>query len=123
MAAAKPFHAYSSFNRKDGRTDPLVSRRRNRALSMWSEMATLEEIAEELRVEVQTVRRYIRWARRRDNALAFRPLGWDTKRKMRKALRQRNIKALSECGMSPKEIASRLQVTVRLVQIRLKERG
>lgn len=119
-AAKIPFHAFSSYNRKDGRTHPLVLRRRNRALSMWAEMATMEEIAEALEVDVWTVRNYIRRARRNNDVRAERPYGWD-KRKMKAEIRKANIARMIECGMGPKEIAKALGVNVRLVQMRLKE--
>lgn len=120
QATKIPFHAYSSYNRKDGRTHPTVTRRRNRALAMWAEMATAEEIAEALDVAECTVRAYIRRARRKNDVRAERPTGWD-KRRMMARLRKANINRMALCGMTPKDIAAALDVHVRLVQMRLKE--
>lgn len=118
-----PYFAYSSFNRKGGKTHPVVIRRRNRALSMWAEMKTVEEIAETLDIAECTVRAYIRRARRANDELARRPLGWETRIKMRKELRKANIARMKEAGLDAKEIARRLGVHVRLVQMRLRELG
>lgn len=118
----KPFYAYSSYNRADGRTHPLVLRRRNRVLAMWAQLASVEAIADALDIHVDTVRHYIRRARRaKDTVIASRPVGLDALR-MRARLRRANIGEMATAGIDPKEIASRLGVSLNLVYRRLKER-
>lgn len=116
-----PFHAYSSRNKKGGFPHPVVYQRRDRALTMFWEQRTIEEIAVTLDIAIDTVRSYIRDARRKGDHRAMRRVG--QKRIVEAVVRRRQIGELSAFGYTPAEIANTLNCHVRLVQIRLKERG
>lgn len=116
---SRPFHSYSRMNKKGWRPDPVVYLRADRALTMFWEQRTVEEIATELDIAVDTVRSYIRAARRRGDERAMRRHG--QKRVVQAAARRRQIEELSRYGYTPAEIAERLNCHVRLVQLRLKE--
>lgn len=113
------FHLYSSRNKKGGLPHPVVFRRKDRALTLWWQHRTKEEIAAELDISVDTVRRYIDQARRLGDprAMAKRT----DRRIMAAAVRRRTILDLSARGMSIAEIASVLRCHVRLVQMRIRE--
>lgn len=114
-----PFHAFSSFNKKGGRTHPKVARTRNRVLDMWAEMASYSTIAEELDIAISTVVEYIARAKRLKDPRANRPY---RHRKIQIAeRRRRDIKRLLAENYSPREIAKQLGCTKRLVLIRMKE--
>lgn len=114
-----PFHAYSSFNKKGGKTVDLVTRRRNKALDLYQEMGTYETIAECLDISPTTVVQYVKRAREYGDVRATRPF---KHRGRQLALqRRKSIKDMKAMGMSAREIAKALNINVRLVQIRLKE--
>ena len=114
-----PFHTFSSFNKKGGRTHPKVARTRNRVLDMWAEMASYSTIAEELDIAISTVVEYIARAKRLKDPRADRPY---RHRKIQIAeKRRRDIKRLLTEGYKPREIAKQLGCTKRLVLIRMKE--
>lgn len=87
---------------------------------MFWEQRTIEEIAVTLDIAIDTVRSYIRDARRKGDQRAMRRVG--QKRMVEAAVRRRQISELSAFGYTPAEIANTLNCHVRLVQIRLKER-
>ncbi|TJU85583.1 MAG: hypothetical protein E5Y10_24495 [Mesorhizobium sp.] len=116
---ALPFYHYSSRNKKDGRPHPVVYHRRDRALTMFWEQRTVEEIAVTLDVSIDTIRSYIRDGRRKGDERAMRRTG--QKRIVEAQVRRRQICELSGFGFTAAEIADRLNCHVRLVQIRLKE--
>lgn len=117
--ASLPFHAYSSFNKKGGKTVDIVSRRRNKALDMYSEMRTYEAIAECLDISPTTVVQYVKRARQIGDVRATRPF---KHRGRQLALqRRKSIRDMKAMGLSAREISKRLGINVRLVQIRLKE--
>nr|DAO70282.1 MAG TPA: HTH domain protein [Caudoviricetes sp.] len=113
------FYTFSSRNKKGGKPHPVVFRRKDRALSMWWEYRTAAEIAEELDISIETVRRYIKSARRDGDPRASR--NRPAKRIMAAQARRRNICELYRKGLDVKEIAKALAVHPRLVQMRLKE--
>ncbi|AZO23850.1 hypothetical protein EJ070_26320 [Mesorhizobium sp. M1E.F.Ca.ET.045.02.1.1] len=114
-----PFYAYSSFNKRGGKTHPRVARTRNRILDLWEEMASYSTIAEELDISISTVVECIARARRLKDPRAERPY---RHRKIQIAeKRRREIRRLLEDGYRPREIAKRLKVSTRLVLIRMKE--
>ncbi len=114
------FYALSSFNRRGGRMHPVVARRLNQVLDLWAIFATQEEIAKALDISADTVKDYIRRARRRGDPRAIRPKGVDG-RAFRASIKRKRIKALADAGFGADEIARSLGCNVRLVQIRLKE--
>lgn len=114
-----PFHTFSSRNKKGGKPHPIVFRRKDRALTMWWEYRTAAEIALELDISIETVRRYIKSARRMGDPRATRTR--PAKRIMAAEARRRNIIELKTRGLDVKEIAKALSVHPRLVQMRLKE--
>ncbi|MBZ9693917.1 helix-turn-helix domain-containing protein [Mesorhizobium sp. CO1-1-9] len=117
--AALPFYAYSSFNKKGGKTVDLVARRRNKALDMYQEMGTYEAIAECLDISPTTVVQYVKRARQKGDVRVQRPF---KHRGRQLALQRRKaISDLKAVGLSSREIAKRLNINVRLVQIRLRE--
>ena len=114
-----PFYAFSSFNKKGGKTVDVVARRRNKALDMYQEMSTYEAIAECLDISPTTVVQYVKRARDKGDVRVqrqFKHRGRQLALQRRKAIR--DMKAL---GMSAREISRQLNVNVRLVQLRLKE--
>lgn len=116
-----PFYAYSSFNKRGGKTHPRVARTRNRILGMWEEMASYSTIAEELDISISTVVECIARAKRLKDPRADRPF---RHRKIQIAeKRRREIRRLLDDGYRPREIAKRLGVSKRLVLIRMKEAG
>ncbi len=120
MSNRLPFHAYSSYNKRGGKTHPVVSRRLNQVLDMWAAMMTREDIAEHLDISVDAVKQYLRRGRRRGDPRAKRPIGMN-RIAMRAKMRRHQIKLLHEVGYTPKEIATRLECTERLVMLRMKE--
>lgn len=113
------FYLYSSRNKKGGKPHPVVFRRKDRALTMWWEYRTAAEIAEELDISIETVRRYIRSGRKAGDPRATRTR--PAKRIMAAEARRRNIIELKTRGLEVKEIAKALSIHPRLVQMRLKE--
>lgn len=116
-----PFYAYSSFNKKGGKTDTVVMRRRNKALDMYQEMSTYETIAECLDISPTTVVQYVKRARDKGDVRAKRP--FKHRGRLLALQRRKAIKDMKALGMSAREISKRLGINVRLVQIRLKETG
>ncbi len=116
---ATPFYHYSSRNKKGGKLHPLVFRRKDKALTMWWEHRTAAEIAVELDISIETVRRYIQNARKDGDPRATRTR--PAKRIMAAETRRRHILLLSTKGLSNREIAKTLSIHPRLVQLRLKE--
>jgi DNA-binding CsgD family transcriptional regulator len=113
-----PFYAYSSKNKKGCRTHPEVFRRKDRALTMWWEKSTVEEIATSLDISPDTVRNYLREGRAAGD---FRAVSRESRRHMLAKVRRMHIDKLHSEGLDNHEIAYRLNVHVRLVQMRLKE--
>lgn len=120
MIRRLPFYAYSSYNKIGGKQHPTVTRRMNRILDLWAACLTMAFIAEELDIDPDTVRDYIRRARRRGDPRAIRPRDMDRYR-LRGSTRRLQIRLLTKAGFSATEIAKRLECSPRLVQIRLKE--
>lgn len=116
---SKPFHTYSSANKKGGRTHPRVARYRNRVLDMWAEMADYATIAEKLDISITTIVTYIKRAKELGDPRAQRP--FKDKKRLKAALRRKRIGEMLAAGMKPSEIAARLECTTRLVEIRLRE--
>ncbi|PAQ09728.1 hypothetical protein [Mesorhizobium temperatum] len=119
--ASLPFHAFSSFNKKGGMVDRRVERQRNRALDMYQEMSTYENIAECLDISVTTVVQYVARARQKGDVRANRP--FKHRGRLQALQRRKAIREMKALGMSAREIAKQLGINVRLVQIRLKESG
>lgn len=116
---ALPFHAFSSFNKKGGKTVDAVARKRNRALDLYSELATYEKIAECLDISVTTVVQYVARARQQGDVRANR--SFKHRGRLQALQRRKSIREMKALGMPAREIAKRLGINVRLVQIRLKE--
>jgi len=89
-------------------------------MDQWAALMTIEEIATDLDIATDTVRRYLERARRRGDPRATRPDGIN-KKTLKARTRRHQINILHGAGFGPAEIASRLGCHVRLVQIRLKE--
>ena len=115
-----PFYRLSSFNRAGGKMHPIVSRRLNQVLDMWAAMMTVEDIAKSLDISPDTVREYVKRAKRRADPRAMRPRGID-RRVLKASVRRTQMKLLAKAGYSKKDIAKRLDCNVRLVQMRLRE--
>lgn len=114
-----PFHAYSSRNKRGNKPHPVVYLRRDQALTMYWEQRTIEEIATVLDIATDTVRAYIRDARRKGDERAMRRTG--QKRIVEATVRRRQITELAGFGFTSSEIAERLNCHPRLVQLRLRE--
>lgn len=117
--AGKQFHAYSSRNKQGNRPHPIVLRRREQILNMYWEHRTIEEIATTLDIATDTVRGYIKRARRLGDDRAKRQMG--VKRIVQAQARRRQIVELAGHGYTPAEIAKQINAHLRLVQMRLKE--
>lgn len=113
-----PFYAYSSKNKKGGKVHPLVFRRKDQALTLWWERRTIDEIAASLDISPDTVRNYIKDGRAAGD---FRACQRESKRMTMAKVRKMHIEELHRQGFTNQEIADRLNVHVRLVQMRLKE--
>lgn len=114
-----PFYAYSPYNKKDGRLPSIVTKTRNRILDMYAEMASYDVIAEKLDISISTVVDCVARARTNKDPRTERPF---KNKKIQKAeARRRQIRQLAADGYMASEIAKRLTVSKRLVQIRLKE--
>ena len=119
QSSPTPFYAYSSFNKRGGKTHPRVARTLNRILDLWEGMASYSTIAEELDISISTVVECIARAKRLKDPRADRPY---RHRKIQIAeKRRREIKRLLDDGYRPREIAKRLGVSKRLVLIRMRE--
>lgn len=114
-----PFHAYSSRNKPGNKPHPTVLHRRETILNMYWEHRTIEEIAVSLDIAIDTVRGYIKRARRRGDKRAARRTG--LKRIMQAEARREQILELASFGYSPNDIAKHVHCHLRLVQMRLKE--
>ncbi len=114
-----PFYAYSSNNKRGNRPHPTVMQRREAALNMYWEHRTIEEISVSLDIAYETVRRYIRHARRTGDERVQRRTG--IKRIMQAQARRNQITKLSALGYTPQEISGLVHAHVRLVQMRIKE--
>ena len=113
------FYTLSSRNKRGNRPNPTVLRRRETILNMYWEHRTIEEIAATLDIATDTVRDYIKRARRRGDTRAARQTG--VKRIMQAESRRKQIVELHSFGYSPAEIARHMNCHLRLVQMRLKE--
>lgn len=113
------FYIYSSKNKVGGRPHPVVDARRDMALNMFWEHRTIEEIAIHLKVHVDTIRAYIRRARRNGDERAMRRR--DMKSTIIARARAKRIADLHKAGLSSREIAKRVNCHQRLVQMRIKE--
>ncbi|MER8745898.1 hypothetical protein NKH54_22850 [Mesorhizobium sp. M1004] len=96
-----------------------MKRQRNRALDLYQEMATYETIAGCLDISVTTVVQYVARARQQGDVRANR--AFKHRGRLQALQRRKSIREMSALGMSAREIAKRLGINVRLVQIRLKE--
>lgn len=115
----EPYHVYSSHNKRGGRTHPHVARMRNRVLDLWAEMADYDTISELTNASITAIKSYIRRARILGDPRAVRPF---RDRKIQRAvLRRKQMREMHAAGMTARQIADRLDCTVRLVEIRLKE--
>lgn len=117
-AKTHAFYKYSSRNRSGG-THPVVFRRREKALDMWWSGSTREEIAMSLDISPDTVRHYIRYARTRGDIRATAERM--SKRRVMAEVRRMHILEMARQKLTCQEIAKRLNVHPRLVQMRLKE--
>lgn len=115
---ASQFYRYSSRNRKGG-THPVVFRRREQALTMWWQGATYDEIAMSLDISPDTVRHYIRSGKRRGDIRAAGERR--SKRHVMAEVRRMHILDMAKQGRTCGEIAKKLNIGKRLVQMRLKE--
>ncbi|TIQ86445.1 MAG: hypothetical protein E5X38_15970 [Mesorhizobium sp.] len=115
----RPFYEYSPFNKRGGKLPQEVIKTRNRILDMYAEMASYDVIAEKVDVAISTVVDCIARARENDDPRVTRP--FKNKKIQRAELRRRQIRQLAADGYMASEIAKRLTVSKRLVQIRLKE--
>lgn len=115
----RPFYEYSPFNKRGGKLPQDVIKTRNRILDMYAEMASYDVIAEKVDVAISTVVECIARARENSDPRVTRP--FKNKKIQRAELRRRQIKQLAADGYMASEIAKRLTVSKRLVQIRLKE--
>lgn len=86
---------------------------------MYWEHRTVEEIAVTLNIATDTVRDYIKRARRDGDERAIRRAG--LKRIMQAEAKRRQIVELAGHGYTAAEIAQVVNSHIRLVQLRLKE--
>jgi DNA-binding CsgD family transcriptional regulator len=110
----KPFYRQSSGNRKGNLPDREVLRRRDKALTLWAQHRTAEQIAVELDVSKDAVRGYIAWGRRRQDPRAVRtrnPIP-----SLQAAGRRQQIAELFAKKLLTSEIATLLGVHIRSVQ-------
>jgi transposase len=115
----QPFWTFSPFNKKDGRLPTVVIKTRNKILDLYAEMASYDVIAERLDISISQVVECVARARDNKDPRVERPF---PNKKIQKAeTRRRQIKQLAADGYMASEIAKRLTVSKRLVQIRLKE--
>lgn len=119
MIRRLPFYVYSSNNKRGNRPHPTVMQRREAALNMYWEHRTIEEISVSLDIAYETVRRYIRHARRTGDERVQRRTG--IKRIMQAQARRNQIMKLASHGYTPQEISKLVNAHVRLVQMRIKE--
>lgn len=120
MASSVPFYRYSSFNKRGGKAHPLVARRMERILDMWASITPTVEIARQLNIAERTVREYLRRARKRGDPRATRPEGVD-RQLLYARTKRRHIQLLNNLDFSKPQIAMKLDCSLRLVQIVLKE--
>ena len=99
---------------------PIVVRRMNKIMDMWAAFMTKDDICKCLDISPRCVERYLERARRRGDPRAIRPTGIDV-RAIRVTMRRQQMRTMQKAGFSTSEIAKRLAVDVRLVQMRLKE--
>lgn len=64
------FWRYSSRNREGHTPHPLTATRRNLILELWAKGLTKEQIAEQLDIDVDTISKHFRQARRAGDARA-----------------------------------------------------
>ena len=117
MIRRLPFYAYSSNNKRGNRPHPTVMQRREAALNMYWEHRTIEEISVSLDIAYETVRRYIRHARRMGDERVQRRTG--IKRIMQAQARRNQIMKLAGHGYTPLEISKLVNCHVRLIQMRI----
>jgi len=86
---------------------------------MYWEHRTIDEIAVTLDIATDTVRDYIKRARRDGDERAIRRAG--LKRIMQAEAKRKQIVELAGHGYTPAEIAQVVNSHIRLVQLRLKE--
>lgn len=118
LEAKLPFWAYSSRNRPGGATDAAVEARRNAILELWWRHYTIDEIAGKTRLSIDAVKHYVMEARRIGDPRAAERMDW---RLMQSTVTRFKINRLHRQGFSASEIAHKLNVTRRLVEIRLAE--
>jgi DNA-binding CsgD family transcriptional regulator len=119
MSTKLPFYAYSSYNKRGGKQHPVVTRRMNQVLDLYAALITIDTIADRLEIPTETIRSYIRRAKRVGDPRANRH-GLNRKR-IKARTRRIQVGLLSRAGFTPAEIAKHLECTRRLVQMRLKE--
>jgi len=118
--AKLPFYAYSSYNKRGGKQHPVVARRMNQVLDLYAALLTIDAIADRLEIPTETIRSYIRRAKRVGDPRAVRQHSLNRKR-IKARTRRIQVRMLSQAGFTPAEIAKHLECTRRLVQIRIKE--
>lgn len=96
----------------------VVSLRRHRTLDLYWQHWSREEIAAELNITLDMVAAYIRQGRAASDPRAEPRL---QKRVMAARARRAQIRELAASMTDPREIAKTLNVSVKLVQIRLRE--
>ena len=117
----QPFYRYSRRNKRGHRPISLAHHVREKALDLWFQQFTLDEIACTLQISIEAIKVYVRKGREQgDERAADRRI---TIRELRARARRRDIIKLNRDGMTPREIAEYLNVGLRLVQTRLKEAG
>lgn len=87
---------------------------------MWAELHTIVEIAEALDISEDTVRAYVRRARRLNDPRASRPHNWNRRQECA-ARRKTQITLMAKAGVSITDIARKMGISVRLVRMRIKE--
>lgn len=115
-----PFYLYSSYNKPGGKVHPLVARRMNQVLDMWAALMTIEQIAEALGISPSTVTDYIARGHKVGDPRAKRPAGID-RRRLTAHTRRTQMRLLAQAGFPKRQIANRLDCSVRLVEMRLRE--
>jgi len=113
------FYELSSRNKKGNRPHPTVLWRREQILNMYWEHRSIDEISVTLDIACDTVRDYIKRARKDGDDRASRNKG--IKRIRQAQAKRKQIVQLAGFGFMPAEIAKQVNCHIRLIQLRLKE--
>ena len=119
MKQRPKFWELSSYNKPGGKTHPAVARTRNQVMELWARMFDYDSICEKLDIGRSTVVDIIKQAREAGDPRAVRP--YKHRGVMRGETRRRQIEMLHGQGLRKRDIAKRLGVSPRLIEIRLKE--